>query len=127
MKRYVRYVADEGFIQVEIDETEDDASGGTVKPGTVVKSGVEEKINETVNVLQVKFEDALDVVRCNAKAFTRKVRELTDSPDQMELNFGLKATGEGQLIIAKAALEANYTVKLTWSRLKKNREEDSGS
>jgi len=38
-------------------------------------------------------------------------------PDEVEITFGLKASGElGSLVIAKAGVEANYSVKLTWKK-----------
>lgn len=115
---YVRYATDGGFVLVEIDATLDDSS----EIG-VVKAGLEDKAEEVVNAVQVKFEDALEVVRYNARAFARKVKDLPDPPDEMELGFGLKATGEGVFVVAKVGVEANYNIKLTW---KKNATESQG-
>jgi hypothetical protein len=45
------------------------------------------------------------------------VRSLTESPDELEVTFGLKATGEvGNIAIAKGGGEANFTIKLSWKR-----------
>ena len=39
------------------------------------------------------------------------------------MTFSLKATGEvGNFAVAKAGAEANYTVKLTWKRERKENE-----
>jgi hypothetical protein len=59
----------------------------------------------------------MDTVRENAQALIDKVKQLSDPPDEVEVAFGLKATGElGNLAVAKVGAEANYTVKLTWKR-----------
>jgi hypothetical protein len=58
-----------------------------------------------------------DVVRRNAQAIIDKVKGLSDSPDEVKVTFGLKATGDlGNLAVAKVGAEANYTVELTWKK-----------
>jgi|SRR5215469_15237917 len=49
-----------------------------------------------------------------AKAVLEKVKEAR--PDQIELKFGVKASGEAKWLVAKAAGEANFEVTLTWCR-----------
>jgi hypothetical protein len=47
---------------------------------------------------------------------------LADRPDEVEITFGLKASGElGSLVVAKAGVEASYSVKLTWKKAEANR------
>jgi hypothetical protein len=112
MSHYIQYTTEDGATilveaAVELDE---DQSG-------VVRAGLKEKAGETVAQAKATFEEGLEVVRHNAQVFIKKVRELPDPPDEVEVAFGLKATGEvGNFAIAKAGAEANYTVKLTWKR-----------
>ncbi len=110
-KNYVQYATDNGFFLVEVDEKSEVSSGDGV-----VKAGLDDKIEETISLLQVRFEDALEVVHYSARTFAKKVRSLPEAPDEMELTFGLKATGEGALVVAKAGIEANFNVKLTWKK-----------
>jgi hypothetical protein len=56
-----------------------------------------------------------------AKAVLDKVKETR--PDEIEVKFGVKASGEASWLVAKAAGEGNFEITLTWSR----REEDSGT
>jgi hypothetical protein len=49
-----------------------------------------------------------------AKAVLEKVKEAR--PDQVEVRFGVKASGEAKWLVAKAAGEANFEVTLTWRR-----------
>jgi len=111
MANYIQFTTVDGStILVEVTEEE------TYQPG-VVKAGLGEKVHEAVVQAQATFEDGLEVVRRNAAAFIEKVRSLSDPPDEVEVTFGLKATGElGNFAVAKAGAEANYTVKLTWKR-----------
>jgi hypothetical protein len=91
-------------------------SGYVVRSG-VVRAGLKEKAGETVAQAKATFEEGLETIRHNAKVFIKKVRDMPDPPDEVEVAFGLKATGEmGNFAVAKAGAEANYTVKLTWKR-----------
>jgi hypothetical protein len=112
MTDYIQYTTEDGaIILVEATvEPDEDQSG-------VVRAGLKEKAGETIIQAKTTFEEGLETVRHNAKVFIKKVREMPDPPDEVEVAFGLKATGEvGNFAVAKAGAEANYTVKLTWKR-----------
>jgi Trypsin-co-occurring domain 1 len=47
-----------------------------------------------------------------ARAVLERVRAL--SPDGVEVTFGIKVTGTANWLIAKAATEGNFEVKLSW-------------
>jgi hypothetical protein len=114
MAQYIQFVtADGSTILVEVTEEE------TYQPG-VVKAGLGEKVQEAVVEAKATFEDGMEVIHRVARAFIKKIRSLTDPPDEVEITFGLKATGElGNFAVAKAGAEANYEVTLTWKREKK--------
>jgi hypothetical protein len=113
---YIQFTtADGSTILVEVTEEE------TYQPG-VVKAGLGEKVQEAVVKAETTFEDGLEVIHRVAGAFIEKIRGLTDPPDEVEVTFGLKATGElGNFAIAKAGAEANYEVTLTWKRERKGK------
>jgi len=113
MTEYIQFATEDGAtILVEATQEE------TVHPG-VVKAGLKDKAEEAVVQAQATFEQGLEVIRLNANALIEKARGLSDPPDEMEVSFALKATGEvGNFAVAKAGAEANYTVKLTWKREK---------
>ena len=48
-----------------------------------------------------------------AKAVLDKVKEI--KPDGVEVKFGVKVTGEANWVVAKAATEGNFEIKLNWS------------
>lgn len=108
---YFQYATEDGFFLVEVDNKSEISS-----EDGVIKAGLDDKVEEAISLLQVKFEDALDVVHYSARAFAKKVKSLPETPDEMELTFGLKATGEGTLVVAKAGVEANFNVKLAWKK-----------
>lgn len=49
-----------------------------------------------------------------AKAVLDKVKEV--GPDEVVVKFGVKASGQANWLVAKAAGEGNFEVTLTWSR-----------
>ena len=113
MARYLQFPASDGStVLVEVEEEE------VSPPQGVVKAGVQETVQKTVAQAQSAFEGAVDrVVRHNAEAFIQSVRNLTERPDELEVTFGLKATGEmGNFAIAKGSGEVNFTVRLSWKR-----------
>lgn len=119
MAHYIRFKTDDGgIILVEVAEVEREEesapAGGLVKAG--LTDEIKKKGKEVIDEAEKTFEDGLEVVRHNANAFIKKVRSgLVDPPDEVEVTFGLKATGKaGNFAIAEAGVEANYTVKLTW-------------
>lgn len=123
MAYYVEFETEEGgTILVEVAEAgreEKVEAGGLVKAG--LPDEVKKKGKEIIDQAEKSFEDGLEVVRYNANAFIKKLKSgLVDPPDEVEITFGLKATGKaGNFAIAEAGVEANYTVKLTWKREEK--------
>jgi len=92
-----------GSLAVEVDEAVD---GGVVRsaraPGEVVVQASE------------TLEEALDRVMPAAQALIERLRKA--SPDEMELQFGLKLSGELGAVLAKASAEGNFSVTLKWTR-----------
>lgn len=120
MIHYIQFTAEDGSaILVEVEEAETYESG-------VVKAGLRGAVQEAIAQAQTTFEDGLEVVSRNAAAFIKKVRGLSDPPDEVEVTFGLKATGEaGNFAVAKVGAEANYTVTLKWKREAKPTEREA--
>jgi hypothetical protein len=103
MNRYVEFTLPDGStVIIESDE----GDSGLVKAGA---GEIAERARET-------FEQAAENARKAAMVILGKVRSgLPDPPDEVEITFGLKASGEiGSLVVAKAGLEASYSVKLVW-------------
>lgn len=62
------------------------------------------------------FLKATQQVLKTAEIIIGTVRAFPDSPDGAEIKFGVKASSEGSLAVAKLGGEINYTVTLTWNK-----------
>jgi hypothetical protein len=58
--------------------------------------------------------DALASVREAAREALESLRGL--APDGLEMEFGIKLSGEVGAIIAKTSTEGHFTVKMTWDK-----------
>lgn len=61
-----------------------------------------------------RIQEAITPAVEAAKVVLDKVKEAR--PDEIEVKFGVKASGEASWLVAKAAAEANFEVTLTWRR-----------
>lgn len=61
------------------------------------------------------FDEALVGIRSAAESALAVFRDGSLRPDTVELEFGVKITGEAGAVIAKSAVEGHLTVKLSWS------------
>ena len=105
MNQIVRFYLEDGTpVLIEIDE--------------VLPIGLEDAAIEDKSIIDArhKFEEAFENTRKAAGAIVKKLREFTDSPDTIELEFGLKVSAESGIVVASAAVEANYQLTLTWKK-----------
>ncbi|MCP4580496.1 MAG: hypothetical protein GY839_02680 [candidate division Zixibacteria bacterium] len=106
MKQLVEFPLDDGSsILVEVDESE---SAGMAAP---VAFG-----EKTIEKAKQSFETALDKVKPTANAVISKLRDLTEQPDEINVEFGIKLSAETGAIIASAGIEANFKVTLKWQK-----------
>ena len=63
---------------------------------------------------QVTLEEALAKLKPSLQKVVGLLKEL--SPDQTELEFGLKVGGETGVIIAKGTAEVNFRITMSWGR-----------
>lgn len=106
MKRVVEYALEEGgFVLVEVEVPE---GGGFERAGVA---------SEIIKATQ-SFNDALEHVKPAAAIIIKKLRDISIPPDEIEVEFGLKLGAKAGAVIASADAEANYVVKLRWSKPK---------
>ncbi|MEU2512443.1 CU044_2847 family protein [Streptomyces syringium] len=105
MGRLVEFPAEDGStVLVEV-------SG---QPTGVVTRGLHEtKVTERA---QRTFEDAIYRVQPAMHAVVSHIRSAAQSPDEVQVEFGLNLHAEAGAFIAAAGATANFTVTLTWSR-----------
>ena len=103
----ISYVLDDGSeILVEVA-----VPGGT---GMVPATRGGEEVVKT----ERSFSKALDSLRPAAQTVLAKLRALSDPPDEIKVEFGIKLGGKAGAILASSSVEANYKVTLTWKREK---------
>jgi hypothetical protein len=116
---YLEFEAEDGRILVELEPPELLPADG------VLKAGVADRIQDNLAKAQAGFDRALSgLIRNSAGAFVRAVNSLDPVPDQIEISFGIKATAEvGNFAVGKLSGDANYGVKLTWSKPAERRDD----
>ena len=65
---------------------------------------------------RTSFAEAMDKIKPVAANIIGKVRELKDSPDEVEVKFGVKMTAEMGAVIASANVAGNYEITLKWKK-----------
>ncbi len=110
MKRLVEFPSDSG--EVILVEVEDVGLAGETRRGLSTSAVVERA--------QTSFEDALEKARPIASGLIGKLRSLGDSavesPDEVQVEFGLLLSAEAGAVLAAASATANYKVTMTWKR-----------
>jgi hypothetical protein len=84
---------DELEVRFEIDPVEGFTPAGVDEVGVLVRQAIEPAVAAARVVLE---------------------RVKTLSPDGVEVKFGIKVSGTANWLIAKAAAEGNFEVKLSW-------------
>ena len=70
--------------------------------------------SEIVTLTKDAFDSSLEGLKEIASLIISKVKDA--SPDKIEMEFGFKLSGSGNLFIAKCTTEGNFSVKLTWEK-----------
>ena len=65
---------------------------------------------------KTSFAEAIEKIKPIAANIIGKIRELQDSPDEVEVKFGLKMTATTGVVIASANVEGNYEITLKWKK-----------
>ncbi len=62
----------------------------------------------------ITFADAIGKLKPPLERVVHLLRDL--SPEQIEVEFGLKIGGETGIIVSKGTAEVNFTVRMSWDR-----------
>jgi hypothetical protein len=119
MAVYLRFSSDEeeaADVLVEVDVAGNLPVAGEENAG--LGRRLRDQADAVVTVAQSGFEEAVRrAVSANARAFLAAADALEKAPDEMEVTFGLKATGEvSNLAVGKVAGESNYEIRMLWRR-----------
>lgn len=98
-------LSDGTAVRVEVDGQQD---SGIDRVG---RGSVSEAIRGSAHTLQ----EALAHIRPAVEAVADSVRDLASRPDSVSVEFGIKLSAEAGVVVAKAASEANFAVRLEWN------------
>jgi hypothetical protein len=111
MKRLVEFPSESG--EPILVEVEDVGLTGETRRGLSPSAVVERA--------QTSFEDALEKAKPMATGLVGKLRAIGDaagnSPDEVQVEFGIVLSAEVGAVLAAASAGANYKVTMTWKRL----------
>ena len=118
MSKYVEFPLEGGgSILIEAADEPARASAGFLRDGDA-HPGAEKA--------QQSFDASVEAVRRSADLLVTKLRDLSAPPDELQVTFSLKASGEmGGLTVGKSGLgaDANFNVMLKWQKNKDKEEE----
>lgn len=106
MLRLVEFPLENGssiLVEVDVLDTEE----GILKTS---------RNGEVITKAHKKFEEVMEKVKPAASVIIAKLRSLHDSPDEIEVQFGLKLSADAGAFVASAGIEANYAVTLRWKK-----------
>jgi hypothetical protein len=110
MKRLVEFPLEDGTTMlVEVEEPD---QGGLVKAS---------RSDDVIARAHQTLEKSLEKVKPAAQFVIQKLRELHDSPDEVQVSFGLKLSAEAGAVLASGGVEANYLVTLKWVKEKEQK------
>lgn len=99
-------LSDDGAtVWVEVEEPQ--ATGG-MRPAARAGEGIVVRARDT-------FDEALSAFRPAVKAIIHALADLT--PEELEINLGIKFSVDARAFIAAAGTEATIGVKVTWKKL----------
>jgi len=109
---------DNGKVVFEIDEGAPIMVELVAAPGQAVPMALTTP-QDLAKVSDEAMQSAMNTIHQMARRLTTATKDLAIPPSKVELEFGLKLTGETGALIAKAGGEAALKVKLTWEKEKK--------
>ena len=69
-----------------------------------------------VNQAPSKFSDAIKRIRPAAEEIIGQLRDLTQQPDEVEIEFGIKLSAKLGAFIAATSTDANFNVRMNWKK-----------
>lgn len=104
MKRLTSYpLAAGGNVLIEV---EDGAGAPPVTRGL--------HTGDVIEMVGNGFDAAIEAIKPAAIAVANKLRNFADAPEDLEVEFGVKFTGQAGAVIASASTEAQFRIKMVW-------------
>jgi hypothetical protein len=103
MSELLKFTSEQGeAVLVEVNDRADAVTRGGRSAAAVVEAGK-------------SLEQTLGQLGPAVKGIVSELREATDWPDEVEVEFSVKISADSNVIIARAGGEANFRIALRWS------------
>lgn len=99
-------LGDGNVVWVEIDEIDD--------PSGALGESEASRAGELATQATQTFQDVIDSVRPVAETIVQGLDKISDRPNEISVEFGLKLNGKVGTVIAASGIEANFKVTLKW-------------
>ncbi len=117
MTEILTFETKHGTITVEMDENVAAAAGGGVDLSEYQAKGPGSSLSRTGEIVAGapnSFDDAMSSLRAYAASLEDLIQSLHMTPKAVSAEIGLKFSGTAGFIIAKAGMETETKVALTW-------------
>ena len=101
---------EESFVYVEVDEKLP-VSSNKKRDKALIGLG-----DEVAQQAKQTLGKALASIKPVANAIIKKVQDLNQPADAVEVKFGIKMSGELGAVIASGSAEVNYEITLKWNK-----------
>ncbi|SEH04520.1 CU044_2847 family protein [Candidatus Venteria ishoeyi] len=110
----------DGNVEILVETAEQ-----TSEQGGMGAAGIGDTLKKYIlkPVADTTFKGAMGIVSYASNTILEEIKEIKEQPESVEVEFGIKLTGEGKAMIASGGVEANYKVKLSWKKLDNNKSE----
>ena len=109
MNQLIEYNAGDGkkiSFEITAPEQQPTRRGGN--------SNVKKVSSDILASMDGSLEDALQSINTFGEALLDNLKKI--APSKAEVEFSVKMTAKGNLIIASGEAEANFSIKLTWEK-----------
>jgi hypothetical protein len=109
MKKLLQFTSAEGndfYIEVEDPAVAEASRGGTTEP---VTRGIIQNVQES-------FDKALQPLKEISNSIVNCIKDIANSPEEVEVELGLKFTAKAGIILTSFDSEANLKIVLRWKK-----------
>lgn len=109
MSSIVKYETDHGPVFIEVGASDERKTG-------VHKAGLARDGKALINSATATFESAVQNAFVAANTLLEKAASLNTQPQELNIEFGLKVSGDVDIFVVSGTSEANFAIKVKWVR-----------
>lgn len=109
MSSIVKYETDYGPVYIEVGASDERKTG-------VHKAGLAQDGKALINNATATFESAVQNAFVAANTLVEKATSLKTQPQELNIEFGLKLSGDVNFFVVSGTSEANFAIKVKWVR-----------